>query len=55
VVKPKQQYFIDGFNGDFRRFPDGRSYAASIGIIPKQEESADKGKKCPITCRCIPI
>jgi transposase len=26
-------------------------YAASIGIIPKQDESADKGKECGITRR----
>lgn len=43
--------YISCMGDDFSRFPDGRSYAASIGLIPKQDESADNGKNCGITRR----
>jgi transposase len=39
---------------DFSRFSDGRGYAASIGLIPKQHESADSGSNCAITRRGDP-
>lgn len=43
--------YVACMGDDFSRFPDGRTYAASIGIIPKQDESADKGRNCGITRR----
>lgn len=43
--------YVSCMGDDFSRFPDGRMYAASIGIIPKQDESADKGRECGITRR----
>ena len=43
--------YIACMGDDFSRFSDGRTYAASIGVIPKQDESADIGKNCGITRR----
>ena len=43
--------YVSCMGDDFSRFPDGRMYAASIGVIPKQDESADKGRECGITRR----
>jgi transposase len=39
---------------DMGRFEDGRAFAASMGIIPKMDESADKGKNCGISRRGDP-
>ncbi len=43
--------YVSCMGDDFSRFENGRMYAASIGLIPKQDESADKGKECGITRR----
>jgi len=43
--------YVTCMGDDFSRFENGRMYAASIGLIPKQDESADKGKECGITRR----
>ena len=43
--------YVTCIGDDFSRFENGRMYAASIGLIPKQDESADKGKECGITRR----
>ena len=43
--------YVSCMGDDFSRFPDGRSYAASIGLIPKQDNSADTDKQCGITRR----
>lgn len=43
--------YVACMGDDFSRFENGRMYAASIGLIPKQDESADKGKECGITRR----
>jgi transposase len=43
--------YVACMGDDFSRFPDGRTYAASVGLIPKQDESADIGKNCGITRR----
>jgi transposase len=39
---------------DIRRFEDERAFAASIGITPKLDESADKAKNCGISRRGDP-
>jgi transposase len=39
---------------DINRFEDGRAFAASIGITPKLDESADKAKNCGISRRGDP-
>ena len=46
--------YVSCMGDDFSRFENGRMYAASIGLIPKQDESADKGKECGITRRGDP-
>lgn len=46
--------YVRCMGDDFSRFADGRGYAASIGIIPKQRESNDKGPECGITRRGDP-
>ena len=43
--------YVSCMGDDLSRFQDGRAYAASLGIIPKQDESADKGRECGITRR----
>ena len=39
---------------DIGRFEDGRAFAASMGITPKINESADEGKNCGISRRGDP-
>jgi transposase len=39
---------------DMRRFEDGRAFAASTGITPRLNESADKAKNCGISRRGDP-
>lgn len=46
--------YVSCMGDDFSRFRDGRGYAASIGLIPKQHESADSGSNCAITRRGDP-
>lgn len=36
---------------DVARFPDGRSFAASVGLTPRMYESADKPRNCGISRR----
>ena len=43
--------YVSCMGDDFSRFKDGRSYAASIGLIPRQDNSADTDKECGITRR----
>lgn len=43
--------YVSCMGDDFSRFENGRMYAASIGLIPKQDNSADKDKECSITRR----
>lgn len=43
--------YVSCMADDFSRFDNGRSYAASIGLIPKQDNSADTDKECGITRR----
>ena len=46
--------YVTCMGDDFSRFSDGRGYAASMGLTPKQRESADKGPECGITRRGDP-
>lgn len=46
--------YVRCMGDDFTRFADGRGYSASIGLIPKQRESNDKGSNCGITRRGDP-
>jgi Transposase and inactivated derivatives len=39
---------------DISRFENGRDFAASVGLTPKLDESADKGKRCGISRRGDP-
>ena len=46
--------YVTCMGDDFSRFSDGRGYAASIGLTPKQRESNDIGPQCGITRRGDP-
>ena len=39
---------------DISRFPDGKSFSAHLGLTPKLDESADKGKNCGMSRRGDP-
>lgn len=46
--------YVTCMGDQFSRFKDGRSFAASIGLVPKQHASSDSDPECGITRRGDP-
>ena len=46
--------YVTCMGDQFSRFKDGRSFAASIGLVPKQRASSDSDPECGITRRGDP-